>query len=116
MANTRDQSGPKHWNWKGGMKWSMGYCYLWKPGYHRATKNYAKRSDLVLEEKIGRLLLPNEIAHHIDEDRGNDHPDNLEAQDRGAHGAERNSTGKERGIFIGCHAHQLRDNFTGRFK
>lgn len=32
----------------------------------------------VAEEKIGRPLLRGEIVHHIDEDKHNNHPDNLE--------------------------------------
>lgn len=34
---------------------------------------------LVLEAKLGRPLRDNEDAHHIDGDRLNCHPDNLEA-------------------------------------
>jgi len=40
-------------------------------------KKYRLPSFLVLEQKIGRLLKENEIAHHIDECKTNDSPDNL---------------------------------------
>lgn len=33
---------------------------------------------LIAEEKLGRRLSKNEIVHHIDEDKSNNHPDNLE--------------------------------------
>ena len=33
---------------------------------------------LVAEEKLGRPLLPGEVVHHIDENKHNNHPDNLE--------------------------------------
>ncbi len=39
----------------------------------------------ILEKKIGRKLLPNEITHHIDEDYTNNHEDNLEAMDAQEH-------------------------------
>jgi len=56
-----------------------GYMYIRRPSYHRSKRQggYAKIADLVLEQKIGRLLKENEIAHHIDECKTNDSPDNL---------------------------------------
>lgn len=39
------------------------------------THLYAK---VVLEAKLGRRLLPGETVDHIDEDKTNDHPDNLQ--------------------------------------
>ena len=33
---------------------------------------------LVMEEKLGRLLLPSEVVHHKDGNKTNNHPDNLE--------------------------------------
>ena len=40
-------------------------------------KGYARRSRLVMEEKLGRRLLPVEVVHHCDGDKTNDAPDNL---------------------------------------
>lgn len=58
---------------------TQGYRFVKKIEYHRANKQgYAKCADIVLEEKIGRKLLPGEVAHHIDHDKLNDSPDNLE--------------------------------------
>jgi HNH endonuclease len=76
---------------------------------------YEKRATIVLEQKLGRKLLPGEIAHHIDEDRANDHPDNLELKLRGQHQAENARRGKERGIYEGSHIFQPRGE-DGRFK
>ncbi len=109
------RSGPDHWNWKGGSKTSSGYVYLYRPDYHRAVKNYAKRADLVLEEKIGRLLLPNEIAHHKNGDRLDDRPDNLEVEDRGLHQAAHNLERADRGVYVGSQDHRPRDE-KGRWK
>lgn len=37
------------------------------------------------EDKIGRALLPGECVHHIDGDKHNNHPDNLEVLSRADH-------------------------------
>lgn len=68
-------------NWKGGTtKSSKGYWYCKISGTHpRASRNgYVKRATLVLEVKLGRLLRYDELAHHIDGNKENDSPDNLE--------------------------------------
>jgi len=74
-------------NWKGGIiQSSKGYYYIRIPEHPRATNNgYVKQADLVLEEKLGRPLEPNEIAHHIDRDKTNDSPDNLELETLSSH-------------------------------
>ena len=75
-------SGKANPNWKGGTKSTKGYWYVKRPGHHRAMKNgYVKWADLVLEEKLGRKLLSHEIAHHVNEDKTDDSPDNLEVMD-----------------------------------
>lgn len=64
-----------------------GYFYVRKPGYHRAAfGHWAKRADLVLEQKLGRLLSRDEIAHHKNRVRSDDSPENLEALTRSEHG------------------------------
>jgi hypothetical protein len=45
-----------------------------------------------LEIKLGRKLLSNEVADHLDEDKSNNAPANLDATDRGKHTAKHNST------------------------
>jgi hypothetical protein len=79
-------AGSNNPNWKGGICFSWGYAYVLNPFHHRAMKSgYAKRATIVLEEKLGRELMDNEIAHHKDKDRSNDSPDNLEAMDISEH-------------------------------
>jgi hypothetical protein len=71
--------GSKNPHWTGGTTRSQGYVYVKRPDHHRANHHgYVKRADLVLEEKLGRLLKPGEIAHHKNRVRDDDHPDNLE--------------------------------------
>jgi hypothetical protein len=38
-----------------------------------------------MEERLGRRLLPDECAHHIDRNRSNNHPDNLALVTRSGH-------------------------------
>lgn len=42
----------------------------------------------VMEEKLGRRLRPNEIVHHKNEIKRDNHPDNLEVMTRAQHIAE----------------------------
>lgn len=46
----------------------------------------------VAEAKLGRKLRPNEVVDHADEDKRNNAPGNLSAQDRGVHTAHHNRT------------------------
>ena len=71
-------SGDQNPNWQGGeTRSSKGYWYVKKPGHPRASKTgYVKRADLVLEAKLGRPLIRGEIAHHRNEDKEDDAPDN----------------------------------------
>ena len=73
--NIRGQFNP---HWAGGIMHSWGYVYIQKPEHHRAMSNgYTKRATIILEQKLGRLLFENEIAHHIDRNRSNDSSENL---------------------------------------
>ena len=52
------------------------YCIV--PGHPRANADNAVYTHILMaEEKLGRYLLPDEVVHHIDEDKTNNHPDNL---------------------------------------
>lgn len=64
-----------------------GY-YIDQQGYkvltpNRETKVYEHRQ--VMENRLGRPLLPSEIVHHRDGDKGNNDPKNLELTSRGDH-------------------------------
>lgn len=66
-------------SWKGGTKLMKGYLYKRVSTHPNGTKhgNYVAVHRLVVEEKIGRYLLPTEVVDHIDGDITNNHPDNL---------------------------------------
>jgi hypothetical protein len=69
-------------------KSKKGYWYVLKPEHPNAMKSgYVKRATLVLSEKLGRPLFLGEEAHHIDRDRENDSPENLESREKKQHAA-----------------------------
>lgn len=55
-----------------------GYILIYKPEHPNARKDgYMFEHRLVLEEKLGRFLLPTEIPHHINHLRNDNRPENL---------------------------------------
>lgn len=64
-----------------------GYHYVltYPPHPRRNPRGYYPRHIVVAENKIGRLLVPGEEVHHIDEDKNNDRPENLEVKTKPAH-------------------------------
>jgi hypothetical protein len=62
------------------------------PEYPRADRRgYVRANIFVLEQKLGRPLASNEVAHHIDGDITNNSPDNLEPKTRFDHGSHHHS-------------------------
>lgn len=55
---------------------------------------------LIMEYKLGRKLKPEEIVHHIDEDKQNNHPDNLTLVTRSKHMKLHDRPRNEKGQFI----------------
>ena len=66
-------------NWIGGQYLEKrGYVRVFAPTHPRCYSNgYIRRATLVLETKLGRYLLPNCVAHHINGIKDDDRPDNL---------------------------------------
>lgn len=87
MGKHGAQTGPKNPGWKGGrVIASNGYVLLKMPGHHLAdVRGYVYEHRLVAEEKLGRRLLPGEIPHHINGDRADNRPENIEVAASVAH-------------------------------
>ena len=75
--------GEKNRNWKGGLwKTKLGYLMRSCPD-HPNKRNYEHR--LVIEGEIGRYLSPDEIVHHINGNKTDNHPQNLQVMSRSEH-------------------------------
>jgi hypothetical protein len=57
--------GRKNYNWKGGIRIDkQGYICIYKPHHPYGRQRYVKEHRLLIEEQIGRYLLPFEPCHH----------------------------------------------------
>jgi len=71
--------GPTNHFWKGGRKVEDGYVMLWMPDHPDADKHgYVREHRLVAAQKLGRPLRPEEVAHHLNGDKADNRPENIE--------------------------------------
>jgi hypothetical protein len=95
--------GEKNPNWKGGTYLLDGYRYIHHPEHLNATEDgYIAKHRLVMEEKLGRYLNKEELVHHIDGNKLNNSPENLEiVNGTGRHFIDKHFKGRDKlGRFI----------------
>ena len=82
---------------------SRGYKMLNAPTHPKASKDgYVMEHRLVVERALGRLLMPGEVVHHINGDKLDNRPSNLEVLTKEQH----DRLPKERTGCIRCpHCH-----------
>lgn len=73
--------GSNHPQWNGGRTNSGEYQLIRNVGHPRSRRDgeYVREHILVIEKSMGRLLPPQALGHHVDEDKSNNHPSNLVA-------------------------------------
>lgn len=79
MRPAHQRPGSLSKSWKGGLTVDKsGYILQHMPGHPASNAaGYVRQHRLVMEQKLGRPLLPTEVVHHIDDDPANNDPANL---------------------------------------
>lgn len=89
------KKGENHPSWKGGRYVSSdGYLMVRKKTGGRGWQGYQKEHTILIENKIGRKLLENEVIHHIDGNKQNNNLTNLWLTTGDAHKNAHNSLQK----------------------
>lgn len=84
---------------------SAGYVLIWKPDHPRASRGRVFEHIVVMEEQIGRSLLPGEFVHHKDGNKTNNDPSNLVILSNEEHAtlhAKDNPNCQQRRITVQC--------------
>lgn len=80
MRRTGPNRGAGHPDWKGGrLIDKSGYVMIYKPEHpHARAGKYVCEHRLVMEQHLGRYLLPNEVVHHKNDCKTDNRIENLE--------------------------------------
>ena len=73
--NTKANKNP---SWQGGrVKTDEGYIRIYMPEHPNSSKQYVLEHRLVMEQKLGRYLTKDELVHHLNGNKSDNHEENL---------------------------------------
>lgn len=76
---SKNSTGEKNNNWKNGIRYCMGYIYLYKPEHPKADrKGYIKKANVVYENNTGIYPGRGYVLHHKNKNKLDDGIENLE--------------------------------------
>lgn len=95
-----DRHGDGNSRWNGGRRTRKdGYVVCYVPGHPYAYRDFVLEHRLVMESHLGRYLKPEEIVHHMNENRSDNRIENLELTNKPDH-SRMHSTGKHNCMFV----------------
>lgn|SRR3990167_268819 len=83
--NSTSRIGKNHPSWLGGKQMTAGYVTIYAPNHPAAHRNYVYEHRLVMEKKLGRYLDSSELVHHVNHDKLDNRPQNLQLVTRSHH-------------------------------
>lgn len=99
LGHTGQKRGAENPAWRGGRRITVrGYVLVYAPRHPRAHKGCVLEHRLVMESVLGRLLLPSEDVHHLDGDKQNNRPENLELMGHAEHMSHHRAEERAAGI------------------
>jgi hypothetical protein len=84
-------------HWRGGIRKRRKYISIYTPNHPYASDGYVMEHRLIMEQCIGRFLLPNEHVHHLDGNPTNNHISNLKLMSHSQHSSHHNHQRKRDG-------------------